>query len=337
VGTRRFYADRKYGSEAQFNPLSTMLNEGYDQLRTGRHRAINERSYGVSATTVWRSVIHPDRVLRPYGFGRWVRNELFPLSLKGSGGGQWYPNYQLHLWGGGMTYARLVEWYEQHGVESHPRLAAGISVYAGHFLNEMIENGGQRVYNADAMTDLLIFDSAAIALWNQEWMLRLFSGDVEMTNWSGQPSIDVNTATVENAYSMVMLRFPLPRLRDWKAFTTAGNAFLLGASRRLSGGRWLSVSAGFDAAENPVVDPVTGRKTATLYPNFGIFLDRESSLLVSLIGRGGIDIGPTLNVYPGAITVGRWSPALWIQRPLDGGLRFGVTSPLGVGVATLAR
>lgn len=333
----RFYAKRPYGSEAQFNPFSTLINEGYDQLRTSPHRGITERPYGLSATTVWRSVTHPDRVLRTYGVGRWLRNEVFPLSLKGSGGGQWYPNYQLHLWAGGMTYARTVEWYQRHGVTSHPRLAAGASVYAFHFLNEMMENGALRVDNADAMTDLLLFDAAAIALWNQAWMQRLFSGDVEMTNWSGQPSIAANTGTIENAYSMTMLRVPLPHLTNWKAMMTAGNAFLVGASRRMPGDRWVSVSGGFDAAENPVIDPATGRKTATLYPNFGVFFDRESSLLVSLIARGGIDVGPTLNVYPGVVRFGAWSPAFWIQHARGGGVRFGLTSPIGVGVGATAR
>ncbi len=84
--TRRFYAARPYGSEAQFNPLSIFLNEGFDQVRTSPNHALFGRGYGTGVTTVWRSIVHPHRVVRTYGVGNWLKNEVFPLSLKGDGG-----------------------------------------------------------------------------------------------------------------------------------------------------------------------------------------------------------------------------------------------------------
>lgn len=334
--THRFYDSRAYGSEAEFNPLSILVNEGLDQLRTSSHRGLLTFPYRQSAVVVLHSLANPERVLRHYGYRAWLRNEVFPLTTKAQGGGQWYPNYQLHLFGSGMTYARLAEWYEQHGYTAHPRILAGVTAFAFHFLNEMIETGPTFRDDEDSLTDLMIFDPASIILWNQGWVLHRFGGRLEMTDWQGQASVGEPGTTIENAYSMVMLRAPLPRTDDWKVMTTAGNAFLLGVSRRVGAEYWLTASGGFDPADNPVIDTRTGAKTATLLPDVGLFVDRNSSLLVSFISKGGSNNGATLNVYPGVLRMGRVSPGLWVQGIRGGGLRFGVESRIGLGLAGFA-
>ncbi|MDB4873702.1 MAG: hypothetical protein JWM41_148 [Gemmatimonadetes bacterium] len=334
--TAQFYANRPYGSESQFNPFSLIVNGGYDQLRTAENRQVFSLPYRSAFHTVLYTVTHPEPVLRHYGYKDWLTHEVFPLSLKGSGGGQWYPNYQLHLFAGGMTYYRTVEWYEQHGA-THPRLAAGFTVYAWHLLTEMVESNGVCCEDEDGLTDLYIFDAASILLWNQGWMRRAFSGRVEFTDWPGQPTISRPKNSIENAYMMAMLRVPLPRTDDWKLMTTMGNAFLFGVSGRVGRDMWLSASGGFDPSDNPVIDSRTGAKTATLLPNAGLFLDRHGSLLVSFITKGGSSNGPTLNVYPGVVGSGAWSPGLWAQGVRGGGLRFGVVSKFGIGLGGARR
>ena len=49
--------------------------------------------YGPGFHSLWYSVLHYDAVVRHFGVRNWLRDEVFPLSLKGSGGGQW-----LHQW-----------------------------------------------------------------------------------------------------------------------------------------------------------------------------------------------------------------------------------------------
>ncbi|HEY9225254.1 MAG TPA: hypothetical protein VIP11_01320 [Gemmatimonadaceae bacterium] len=336
TSAKRFYAKRPTGSEAQFNPLSLIVNGGFDQLRTAVNRDVTAFPYGPSARQLWRSTTNPVRPIRNYGWKNWLRNEVFPLSGKGSGGGQWYPNYHLHLFAGGMTYVRTIEWYEQHGV-AHPRLAAGTTVFAWHVLTEVLENGTSTT-SVDGLTDLLIFDPASILLWNQPWMSRPFGRRLEFTNWPGQPSYVPHRNQLENAYMMAMLRAPLPRTERWKVMTTMGNAFLLGISRRLSSDAlWLSVSGGFDPADNPVIDETTDAKTATLHANAGIFLDRDGSLLVSAITKGGSSNGLTVNVYPGAFGRSTYWPGLWAQAVRGGGARFGIATRLGFGLAGTAR
>jgi hypothetical protein len=329
----RFYTGKRYGSEAQFNPFSLVVTGGFDQLRTrGADKHIFRRSYGIAATSVWQSLTHPDRVVRRYGWRNWVRDELLPLSGKGGGGGQWAPNYQLHLLGGGMTTVRLEEWYLQHGA-SHPLLLAASTAYAWHALTELVENGDRRGDNVDAVTDLLLFDAASILLWRSERVQHLFGDVLEMTNWSGQPSLGLREATIENVHQTTMLRAPLPFTAEWRALTTFGGSFLVGVSRRAGAEHWVSVAGGWDPAENPVVDAETGRKTVILNPNAGAFWDRNGSLLASVVVRARRQELVTLNVYPGVVRVRGRSPGLWAQWLDSGRLRFGVTSGLGVGAA----
>lgn len=325
-----YYARRPYGSEAAFNPLTSFLNNGYDQVRTGPDRRFLKYDYDVQATGAWQSIIHAQRLVREYGQRDWLRYEVFPLSNKGEGGGQWVPNYQLHLFGGGVTYVRLIAWYEQHGLK-HPRLAAGPTFYALHVLNEMNENGGPRG-SIDAMTDLLIFDPAALLLWNSDRVQRFVGSRVEFTEWPGQPTLGLPGKTIENTFETMMVRARLPRSTNWRVFTTMGGSYLGGVSRRYRDSTWWSVGVGGDARRNPVVDTLTGRKTVELLGNVGVFVDRSGSLLGSLVLKSGFDAAATLNVYPGVLRTRTPTYGLWAQWLRSKQLRFGLTTAWGVGV-----
>lgn len=339
VASGRFYANRQYGSEMQFNPLTVIVNEGWDMMRLVDERQVFARPYGESWRLLQRSLLAPGATIRQYGVSRWLRNEVLPLTFGGKGG-QWEPNYHLHMFGAGMTYARTAEWYAQHDVP-HPRLAAATTLYAGHIANEVIENFGHPGLDTDGITDLLIFDPAGMLLWNTEWMQRTFSGRVEMTNWFGQPVLSQPDNRLENAYSMFMLRTPLPRTESWRFMTTGGSAFLVGLSRRVGREHWLSVSVGAIPVDVPVIDSTTNTRSVTVRPNVGVFFDRNGSLLASLVGQNGSTNGPTLNVYPGVLGSGRWSPGLFVQAATGGvdgrGLRFGIASSHGLGIGRVAR
>lgn len=334
--TSRFYSGLPYGSESEFNPLSLVVNGGYDQMRTGPHREIFRWPYGRGFHAIWYSVTHYDAVIRHYGVRNWLRNEVFPLTTKGQGGGQWYPNYHLHLFGGGATYAEMTEWYEQHGA-SHPELLSGFTMYAWHILTELTENGGSCCEDEDGLTDLTIFDVASIVLWNQDFIKRQFGRAIEFKTWMGQPSYIA--PQLENAYMMAMVRVAIPGSTNWRVINTFGNAFLLGPSRRIGGEYWFSPTIGFDPDDNPVIDPATGKKTVTLKQNYGFFLDRKGSLLASFVSKAGSTNGPTLNIYPGVIGWHGISPGFWVQGVRGGGakLRYGIVSPIGLGLGALRR
>jgi hypothetical protein len=334
-GGRRaqFYAGRPYGTEAQFNPLSEVVNEGFDMLRTDfADRHVLRFPYDIAAGNVGRSLLRPDAAYRRFGWGRALRGELLPLSTRRNGGGQWFPNYQFHLVGSGMVSARMTEWYAWHGAP-HPELMSGVTMAAAHVLNEMIENGSSRAPNEDAVTDLYVFDLGGVLLFRSLAVRRFFSEKVQLTNWPLQPSFDFGRRTLENAGQQFVLRAPLPGTKSVRAFYAFGVSGIGGLSFGRAGGTSLSVGFGAEAVDTPVVDTTTGARTAVLRPNAGLFLDRGGSLLVSVTRTGSSDASLAVNVYPGVVRLGHFSPGLWAQALRGGGVRAGLVGPLGIGVA----
>jgi hypothetical protein len=326
---RRFYTNKPFGGESQFNPLSLLVNESFDMLRTAdANRHVFDLDYTKAAHGAWLSITRPDRVLRTYGYRTWVRRQLLPLTGQKNGGGQWVPNYELHLLGGGMTGVRITEWYEQHGTP-HPELAAAATAATWHIMNEMIEHQGGEP-TADAVSDLLVFDPAAFLLWRNDRLQRAFSTRIEMTNWPGQPVITAPTATLQNMHQTVMIR--AKTWRDYRPMTTIGASFLLGLSRRRGDADWVTIAAGWDPTENPLIDPVTGEKTVTLNPNIGLFYDRDASVLGAIYVRLNRKEAVTMNVYPGVVHFGRWSPGLFAHVLDDGRVRFGIVPRFGLGL-----
>jgi hypothetical protein len=327
---QRFYHGIPAGSESQFNPFSLIVNGGFDQLRVASaRRNVFELDYELAAQGMWKSISRPDRVIKTYGVGNWLRRQVLPLSGKPNGG-QWVPNYQLHLLGGGMTGVRMTEWYQQHGT-SHPELAAAATVTAWHLVTEMIEHQNG-VPSVDALTDLLIFDPAAFLIWRSDAIQRAFSTHIEMTNWPGQPALTAPTSTLQNMHQTTMMRVETPWLPGLRPLTTFGGSFLLGLSARKGQTDWVSLAAGWDPTENPIIDPVTGEKTVTLNPNFAVFYDRAGSLLGAMHLRLHRKELMTLNVYPGVVHFGKWSPGMFAHVLDDGRVRFGIVPRFGLGV-----
>jgi hypothetical protein len=206
----RFYTGKDYGSEAAFNPLTQILNEGFDVLALrGQDRHVFDRGLGADASNVWRSLTHADATYRTYGWSV-LRNEFLPISnQRQPGGGSWLPNYQSHLFGSGMVSARMTEWFEYHHVRGAPLWSAATMMTA-HFLNEAVENNGWRALNEDATTDLLFFDVGGIVLWKNQYLQRAFSGSLQLSNWTGQPSWNPVSRTIETRASTSCCAGPFP-------------------------------------------------------------------------------------------------------------------------------
>jgi hypothetical protein len=346
----RFYTGKTYGSDGALNPLSEILNEGFDVLGLiGQSRHIFNRGFAGDLHNVWRSVWHFDQTYRNYGW-KVVKNEFLPItSTRVPGGGSWLPNYEAHLFGSGMMSRKLTEYFDMNGY-SHPAVLAGLTMMAAHFTNEAVENNGFRRLNEDATTDLLFFDLGGIALWQNGLMQRAFSGQFRLTNWPLQPSYNPVYKTMENTGQNFVLRGPLPYTQAWRWFYLFGLSGAGGVTRVLHDGNAFSVGFGVDAIENPVVDSLLGAKGATLRPKGAIYYDRNGSLLWSLaVGTpNGVRSRIAANVYPGFLRIAGFKPGLWVQIPRapragdpegvnDGKFRVGIVSSWGVGLAAGAR
>ncbi len=109
-----FYKGYNYGSQALYGPLWVFLNRGFDVLQDRNDsRGIFQQEYLHNGENVGRNLLNPFPGISQRGWGRFFREEIFPLSFT-QGTARWVPNYTLHLIGGGVTYTGLSEWFRQN-------------------------------------------------------------------------------------------------------------------------------------------------------------------------------------------------------------------------------
>ena len=295
-----FYRGLDYGSQAEFNPLTVLLNRGFDvfQLRPYDQDPVHQH-WGLNLRNVFDNMASPFGPIRRDGTGKFLREEIFPLTW-GVHGARWAPNYGLHLIGGGQTYAALSEWYVAHDVPL-PALFAAANLYAAAFLNEALENGGVVGDNTDCLADLYVFDLAGILLFSAEPVRDFFSSDVILSDWSLQPSLTVPGGDLHNAGSYYALKWPVPFYPRLRLFGYMGFSTMGGLSYELP--RGYSVSVAYGAKVQSFYNETPGHQVTNVIdtkPVAGVFVDRHESLLFSLQVSGVEHDYLRINLYPNA-------------------------------------
>jgi hypothetical protein len=163
-----------------------------------------------------------------------------------------------------------------------------------------------------------------------------FSKTVELTNWPGQATIGFPEWTLQNAGQEFLLRSRLPRTDRWRAFFAFGISTLGGVSYGTKGGLAISLGAGADVVDTPIIDTLSGRKTVVFKPNSGFFIDRDGSLLFSLTARNSNEYVAVANLYPGVVRIRGVTFGVWTQWLRDGRVRFGIVTPSGIGIGNSA-
>jgi hypothetical protein len=332
----RFYHDLSYGSESQFNPMTEILNEGFDMFRTDNmNRRLADFPFDRAAKNVFRSLMRPDSAYRQYGFTNTLKDELLPLSWGVNGGPQWLANYTCHFLGSGMVSARMVEWFEARDVP-HPVAMSVLTMYAAHYTNEIVEDGGvaQRNHPLDAVVDLYLFDLAGILAFRTERMQKLFSGPLELTNWQGQATLTMqdnalDNTRIENTYQEFVLRFPLPKSEKVRGMVAWGPYSIAGLSIGSRQGTSFTVAGGGDIKSH--TDDLTGKQSHSVKPYGGFFIDRRGSLLGSLVIKDSREVLASANIYPGVIRIKGTTFGLWGQLLNDHTYRFGIVPAFGLG------
>jgi hypothetical protein len=332
----RFYRGIDVGSEAQFNPLTQILNEGFDMFRAdNRNRRLADFPFDRAAKNVLRSLVRPDSVYREFGWKNTLKDELLPLSWGTSGGPQWLANYTCHFLGSGMVSARMVEWYEAHDVP-HPVAMSVVTMYASHLMNELVEDGGSAVrkHPLDAVIDLYLFDAAGILAFRSQRVQKLFGETLELTNWQGQATLTVENNQIgntrlENTFQEFVLRVPLPKTDKVRGMVAWGPYSMAGLSIGSRQGMSFSLAGGGDIKSR--TDTLTGKQSHRVKPYGGIFIDRRGSLLGSLVVKESREVLAAANLYPGVIRVKGQTFGLWGQLLNDRTWRVGIVPAVGLG------
>jgi hypothetical protein len=336
---RYFYFGYDYGSQALYSPWWVFINRSWDVLQDHvADRNIFELEYRHNAGNVLHNLGHPLPAIKDRGWSTFLKQEIFPLDWS-EHGARWMPNYGLHLIGGGMTYAALTEWYDAHDVP-WPWVWSAATVMASALVNETIENKGVHGYNTDAIADMYVFDIGGMLLFSSDFVKRVFSRHLIMSDWSLQPSVTLTRGELHNHGNYFAIKWPLPFYPRLRLFTYFGEATTGGLSYKLDAEYSLSFAVGGAATrlENEATHRV--QNVVTFEPTALVFIDRNESLLASLQVSDIEDYFIHLNVYPHAFTPRGPSVGFWTIFDKHGHAGVGVCFALlgfGPGVSSLVR
>ena len=327
--TRYFYTHPDYGSQSTFNPLSVLLNGGYDIVQTGMYDAYLFRvPYWASAKNVLENFSHPVRQISRHGWGAFLGTEVFPTSLR-IDRSQYLPNYTLHVLGGGATYRMLCEWSAAHDVP-YPKLSAVVFATAYNFLNEVMENGPYIGVNVDPIADLWIFNPLGMLLYSSDKVARFFSSSVQVSDWSSMPFIDPIRGKIDNVSQNWAIKIPLPLVDRARLFVFLGMSEVAGLSYNVKNDIAVSGGGGFSVGDVVEADSgeTTGRVMTIKYSwNAGLFIDKGNSLLFSLLLSNSRTYKARANLYPlPDFHYGKFRPGFFTAIGRDNDAVFGITA-----------
>jgi hypothetical protein len=329
-----FYQGKNFGSESLINPGSLLVNAGFDILQATPHtRKFADIKFGTGARNVYNNLIDPFTQINKFGWNRFIGQEVFPTSLK-LDKAQWFPNYTLHLLGGGMDARMMYEWYGVHNVP-YPAFFAGLTVATYHFVNEAVENAQYIGPNVDPIADIYIFDLGGALLFTSDAVAEFFSTTLHMTAWSGQPAWNPEFNTLENHGLYYVMKYTLPFAPTTSLFYHFGDNGLFGLSFLQPNKESFTFAVGATQKQLRTVDVTNGVPTVSVTLGWmaGIFYDRENSLLASLIASNRINEKLRLNLYPGVINFWGFSPGLFASLGNNNQFIAGFSiqySPLGL-------
>jgi hypothetical protein len=332
-GEYYFYRGYSYGSASLNNPARMILNGGYGIMQVAGHdNHVFNTDYRNGIDNLWKNVSEPWLAIANEGPGRFLREEVIPISTSTESARYW-PNYTQHLIGGGMSYRLTQEWYRAHSYE-HPGWWAVGSMAVYHVLNETVETADYTGWTTDPVADLLIFDPAGILLFSSDRVSRFFGRTLHMNDWSYQPCYDPVDKTIENIGQNYVMKLRLPAARRWFLFYHYGTHGELGLSYWRDDGTCFSAGGGFMAGQLREIGD--GVRTVDLVPSAGIFWDRHNSLMASFLFANTQAYRWRLNVYPGVVKIGGWSPGFFTAINRDDNLETGITitGRIPVGFAT---
>jgi hypothetical protein len=330
-----FYQPYDFGSQSKYNPGDFFINGGFGVWQFAGTQKVLELPYVESFKGTGESLLHPIKAIRQFGVEEWFFSEICPRSLEMKHG-QFVPNYFLHTLGAGMQSRKMEEWFRYHNVPL-PRVWSIVTMTVEHYFEEMVENGGSYALNKDPVSDFYIFNPAGILLFLNEGVCRFFSEKLILNEWSLQPSINFRTGKLENGGQFYVGKIPLGRTHTWGLVSYFGMQEMFGFTRTFSNERSISIMGG--PIVNNLLDANVSQSqksyTASLRWSAGVFYDVKNSALISLSMSGADHNKLRLNIYPGVIKIGSFSPGIFLQNTGEWVAGISIRyCPLGASVGT---
>lgn len=321
-----------FGSVSVMGPFNVLLNRGFSVLHfRDQPRDVRQLRWRNGFAAVGDALAHPRAAIeRSGGWGPWLKREFLPSGRVWEWA--WAPNYGGHIIAGGITSRYLEEWFEAHRVPL-PALSAAVYLMGTMMVNEAIEHQRSTTASGGAVADLLIFDPLGILLFRIDGLARFFQEELHAADWSPQAAVTLPSARVQNVAQVLAYKIPLPFLERTRLLLTLGHQGLGGVTYRFDSGLSLGVAGGIDGNVR-IVDPETGHESIEPRPAGGVYLDRDDSLLASVVlGYEAYNL-VGVNVYPGVLPGRFASLGLWVTMTQDREFSFGLSSHSTLGLGT---
>ncbi|MHC1764238.1 MAG: hypothetical protein AB9869_08025 [Verrucomicrobiia bacterium] len=311
-----FYKPLTYGSDSQFNPITSFIDYGLDPLQIPK--SFDDNHFSSRAETVWKDLTDPAKSIdESGGFRNFINRQVFPVGPDFGDSIEMIPNYGLHVVGGGMLYRKNVEWFQFHGYR-YPRLLAGTLAMGSEFIHEVVER--KTTEPDDPVADFYLMRPLGIALFSWDRAAEFASHTLRMPEWPYQPMISPRHGDFMNVGQNWILRPAWFGSEAHRPFFFYGLTTLLGTSHHVTTTDSISWGVG-PAVRDADPDHFEYRWSG------GLFYDRNGSLLASLMINGTENLAVRLNLYPGALAQSHWVP----------GMFFGLGDRSGVSVGFIWR
>jgi hypothetical protein len=326
-----------YGTDLYGGPFDVILNKGFAVAQwRGQDRHIF--SYPYAWRAIWSSVKNPGPAMKKAGgWGKVLRRHMLPFGGDEIREGQWVPNYFGHVFEGGLSYRRLLEWNRVNGVP-FATLTTVLTTQFAVALNEAYETPRDDPWvrangTAGLFMDFAVFDPVGMLLFHHDGVARFFARKLGTSLWPRQASITLPDGQVANNGQAIVFRPRLWFTDAFRLFLRAGVGVEGGVSIPRDDG--LEVSLGLGAQSySRTLDPESQVESAKFGLSAGVWVDREGSLLFSATWDEKTDRRLAIDLFPGVVSPGGLKIGAWFLIDADGRPYFGLTGgrTLGVGL-----
>ena len=320
-----YYQPKNYGSESLYNPINLFFSYSFDSLQI--RESFSTDNFSDNLAEVFDQLLHPrENIDNEGGFTQFVNRNIFPIDPdESSESYSMLPNYALHLIGGGMVYRRDLEWLRQHGYEDSTLIAVSMAMTA-EIIQEALEVSTTK--DDDAIADVYIFRPLGIWLFHDDDFARRFHELFDPAIWVSLQGIDVTEDRLVNTGINYVYRPPALRWGNANLFIFSGLATLFGLSHQLDQSHALSWGIGNSIYEVDFEQP----RLVKMNPSFGVFYDRNKSLLWSLIHNDNGGDKLRFNYFPDP-TGWNGQIGFFISRNYNDSWSAGLSYKFGIGLA----
>ncbi len=310
--TQYYFHGVGYGSDVLIHPVRLIINGGYGIMQMENvANDVTLVDYKTGLQNVWDNLRDPLKAIRYRGTKEFLLTEVFPATLNSKKAYYW-PNYSLHLLGGGMSFRMMEEWFRHYELP-WPRVQALATITAYHLLNEVVENSGYVGHNTDPIADMYIFNPVGILLFSHDRVARFFSETFNLVDWSSQTAYNPSTRSLVNNGQNFAMKYWLTRKENVGLFYHFGTHGEFGLSFKRQDQSCISVGMGVVAnkLKNLSKEETVRQLSADFVWTAGLFYDRNNSLLFSMIYSQSKDYKLRLNLYPGVLKYRGISPGIY--------------------------